>query len=809
MAKATKAKVKAKGKAEARAQEGEGTVLEALVEALERAAQYNPNDQVAPAAVLWPDKARQWGPLIPRLRKELPHLLTLGPYNLKEKTGPAIWIKCMLARALPEADWPQETVPVLYLPGVSRHELRAVEDCPQELQPLCELQYRGVWFTQENTKDWTVYAFLTSKRGGLGLDIAATNGTREALLNALTKLADVPLRELRGRRLHAEDFRELLHPDVVKQLLRWLNAPKETREGWSEEEWQAFCSACRDRYGFDPERDGELVGAEKLGRREGAWERVWQRFAEAPAAYPQIPELLRRAKPDESEVKEPLFFHKESWPQINERAEEELREELLKLEGLPPEEAAAKLGELEKKHGERRAWVWARLGQAPLAQALEPLALLAQTVRQPLSVVGETAEAMAKAYIAEGWRADAAALEALARVRKPQDVKAVKAALRAVYRPWLEEAAERFQERVQELPSRRPREGASVGDVEPGTCIVFADGLRVDLGKRLRQQLEAEGFPVEEDWRWVPLPPVTPTAKPAASPVADLLTGEGSEGEEFRPRIRETGKPLTSEKFRKLLTERGFQVLGPEETGDPEVRAWTEYGSIDRRGHDEGWKLARRIDEELNGLAERIRALLEAGWREVRVLTDHGWLLLPGGLPKAEMPRYLVETRWTRCAALKPGVQAELLTVPWHWDPGVTVAVAPGIGSFRANAEYSHGGLSLQECVVLDLVVRPAPPTGGAASGAIMGVRWLGLRCRVRVTGAGIGPDWKLDLRTRAADPQSSLVKDKKPKPVNPQGETSLVVEDPDWEGTAAILVLLAPDGRVAAKQNTTVGGEA
>lgn len=778
----------------------EGTVLEALIAALERAAhQYNPNDQVAPAVVLWPDGARQWEPLVPRLRERLPHLLALGPYNPEERIGPAIWLKCMLARKLPEADWPEEAVPILYLPGVSRHELRAVESCPAELQPLCELQYRGVWFTQENTKDWTVYAFLTSKRGGLELDIASTEETREALLNALTKLADVPLRELRGRRLHAEDFRELLHPDATKQLLRWLNDPRGTREGWTPEEWETFCASCRKRYDFDPEKDGELVGAEKLGRREGAWERVWQRFAEAPAAYPQIPELLRRAKPEDETS---LFFHKESWPQCNERSEEELRAELLALKELPPEEAAAKLEVLERTHGERRAWVWARLGQAPLAQALEPLARLAQTARRPLG--GESAEAMAEAYVAWGWQADAAALEALALVKRAQDVQAVQTALRAVYKPWLEEAAERFQERVRERPSLKLCEGVSgLEDAEPGTCVVFADGLRVDVGKRLRERLESEGCSVEEGWRWVPLPPVTPTAKPAASPVADLLGPEGSRPEEFRPGIQGTAQALTPDRFQKLLKERGFQVLGPEEAGDPESRAWTEHGAIDRRGHDEGWRLARRIGEELDGLVERIRALLEAGWRTVRVVTDHGWLLLPGGLPKVKMPHYLVESRWTRCAPLKPGVKAELLTVPWHWNSEISVALAPGIGSFWANTEYSHGGLSLQECVVLDLTVRSS---AGATKAILEAVRWLGLRCRVRVVGAGA--DWRLDLRTKAADPESSLVKDREPKPVTPDGETSLVVEDPDQEGTAAVVVLLDPAGRVVAKRNTTVGGE-
>jgi len=768
----------------------EGTVLFELLKALNRTAAYNPNDQVAPAAVLWTDKDRQWEPLATRLREALPQFLTLGPYNPEEKIGPAIWLKCMIARTLPEADWPEDTVPILYLPGVSRHELRAVEDCPRELQPLAELQYRGVWFTQENTKDWTVYAFLTSKHGGLGLEVAPTNGTREAILNALTRLADTPVAELRGRSLHAEDFRELLQPDLVRQLLRWLDDPKATRGSWTPEEWQAFCGACRERYSFDPERDGELVGAEKLGSCEGPWEHVWHRFAEAPAAYLHLPELLRRAKPEDESR---LFFHRECWPQLNERAEQELREELLRLESLAPDAAAEELD-----------WVWAKLGQAPLAQVLEPLALLARATRKPLG--GESPEAMATTYAAEGWQADAAALEALAFVKNPQDVKAVKAAIRAVYRPWLESGAERFQELVREgYPEGRGAFSKALAEVEPGTCILFADGLRLDLSKRLRQALEGAGLVVNENWRWVPLPPVTPTAKPVASPVADLITGKGVDGVEFRPVVRETSQPLTVDRFRKLLVDRGFQVLGSDETGDPEGRAWTECGEIDRRGHQEGWKLARRIAEEIGGLVGRIRGLLDAGWHEIRIVTDHGWLLLPGGLPKVEMPHYLVESRWTRCGALKPGSKVDMPIAPWHWNSDVAVVLAPGIGSFRANTEYSHGSMSLQECVVLDLTVHPGQPGGPIAT--LESIRWVGLRCRVRVTGAG--PGWQLDLRTKAADPDSSLAKDRKAKPVELEGETSLIVRDPDYEGTAAYAVLLDPEGRVVTKRNTTVGGEA
>lgn len=776
------------------------TVFEELLRALGRAAAYNAQDQVAPVAVLWTDKERQWESLAPRLREALPQFLTLGPYNSKERTGPAIWIKCMIARTLPEADWPEAAVPILYLPGVSRQELRAIEECPQQLQPLAELQYRGVWFTQENTKDWTVYAFLTSKRGGLGLDIAGDAATREAVLRALSKLADTPVAELYGRRLHAADFHALLQPDLVRQLLRWLDAPTATRESWTVEEWQAFCAACRDRYGFDPEKDGELVGAMKLGTRERNWEVVWQRFAEAPFAYQNLPELLRRVKPQDEDS---LFFQRECWPQCNEDDENKLRQALGTLMDLAPDAARKEIERLEAVHGVRRAWVWAKLGHAPLARALEHLAQLARATRTTLG--GEDATAMATVYVGRGWRADAAVLDALAEVTRAQDVKAVTTAIQTVYKPWLEAGTEHFQERVREKSEKPlatpPR---ALGEVGSGTCIVFADALRLDLAKRLRATLEEEGFQVEESWRWVPWPTVTHTAKPMASPVADLMTGEGSGVEEFRPVIRGTGQPITIERFRRLLLDRGFQILSPDETGNPEGRAWTEFGDIDRRGHEEGSKLAQRIREEIAGLVDRIRNLTEAGWKEIRIVTDHGWLLLPGGLPKVDMPQYLVESRWTRCGMLKPGSKVDLPGVPWHWNSDVTVVVAPGIGCFLANVEYSHGGLSLQECVVLDLVVRPALPGGKAP--VIEWIRWTGLRCRVRVTGAGTG--WRVDLRTKAGDPASSLVLDAKPQPVAKEGDVSLIVDDPDHEGTAAVVVLLDPSGYVVAKQNTTVGGK-
>ena len=105
------------------------TFLDALVEAVSRAGQYNKNDQVPPAVVLWPDGDRQWLPLLPRLRERLT-LLTFDPdgYDPAALRGPAYWIRCMIAGTLPDAALPAGRPPVIYLPGVSRADLRAVEE---------------------------------------------------------------------------------------------------------------------------------------------------------------------------------------------------------------------------------------------------------------------------------------------------------------------------------------------------------------------------------------------------------------------------------------------------------------------------------------------------------------------------------------------------------------------------------------------------------------------------------------------------------------------------------------------------------
>lgn len=771
------------------------TVVEALVHSLESAARFNPNDVVRPSVVLWTDHDAQWQPIIPQLRRLLPQLLTFGDYDPELRSGPAIWLRSVVDRALPEVEIPDRATPIVYLPGVSRQELRAVQECPDSLKPLVELQYRGVCWTQKNGRDWTVEAFLVSEEGGLGLDVARDATTRRAMLGALGELATTAVDRLKGKHLEAEDFDKLFSNDPAKDLLLWLSDPEAVKSEWNGGRWAAFRSRCKADFKFDPDKDGELVGAELLGKRNGPWATVWERFTESPVLYPGVPELLRKAKPSD------LFLEPvSSWPQSNESAEDELRGALLGLEKSTPGKARERVAELEKLHGPRRDWVWAKLGQAPLANALGHLARLVEVAASKLG--GASAAEMAKLYADSAWEVDTAALFAAAAVKSTVDAQAVGKALNAVYRPWLESAAEHLQAIVEKEPlPGHDSQAIEELQVESGGIVLFADGLRFDVSQRLASRMREKGWTVTLSTRWAGLPTVTATAKPAVSPVSKDIKGT-SLGEDFLPATAAGEQPLTTDRFRKLLATSGYQYVGADETGDSSGRGWTENGELDKLGHSLQGKLAGRVEEQVELLLERIETLLEAGWKEIRVVTDHGWLWLPGGLPKVDLPKYLTASRWARCAAIKGGSKVEVPTVRWHWNAHERVAVAPGIACFGAGNEYAHGGLSLQESLIPVIRVT-AGKAAAKASAEINEVNWAGLRCRVRVEAAQ--PGLSVDLRTKVNDPGSSV---SQARALDSKGSASLLVADDELEGSPAVVVVLDASGHVIAKQPTIIGGD-
>ena len=765
------------------------TLLDRLAACLNAALANNANAFVEPVSLLWPDEGAQWAPVIDQLSERLP-IVSLGGFDPGSRRGPAYWIRCVVGGTV-DAGLPKGR-PIVYLPGVPRSELRAVDSCPAELAPIAELQYRSHWFAPANGRDWSVKALLTTADRGLGLQVAGDSDTAAALLHALDRLLQQPIDRLAGQVLDAEFFRDLINPNPIRSLLGWLDDPAGFRPRLDDAQWSAFVQQCKADYGFDPALDGEITAARMLAERKGGWSTVWAEYAYDPRRYPKLPQRLRQAKPMELS-----FEHADAWPQDNEAGEAQLRNLLRDFDVLTADGARKEAARLDAEHAWRRSTVWADLDLAPLAFALEQLTLLADLTAQPLAqgdLVSLTAD-----YVNRGWRADDAVLRALAAARSAADRAAVAAAASPMYRPWLSAGASALQATIGPMANAQSYEPGPPASTAKGTVTVFVDGLRLDIARRVQDRLASIGLDVQSSTSLAALPTVTETAKPVLVPVMD---GKLKAGPDFYAARASSGAKADKSVLEALAMESGVQCLSPWQTGEPSGTGWTETGEVDSRGHKEGAGIVDYLDQDVDRVVSRIRELLGAGWQRVDIVTDHGWILLPGGMEKVELPVATAEKKKGRCARLKDGAVVEVPTVPWFWDQDVRIALAPGVTCFEANKEYEHGGVSPQECIVPRITV-----TGGAASPAtggpeITSVKWLGLLCRIELTGVGQGV--VADLRGLPGDPTTSIAE--VAKETSGTGKVSLMVPDEEHAGERAHLVLVAADGQILAQRDVVVG---
>lgn len=769
------------------------TVRAEVASALRKIGQQDTTFQAPPAAVFWPDPDLTWQGGIDRLREALP-LLTLGDYRPEAAQGPAIWIRAVLA----DASAPSITLPerlgrhddrdpwVIYLPGRRRDDFTDLARLDPDLAPLADLCLRSRWWLQGNQQPWTPQAFLRT-RDGLGLDLARDEATRAAITNVLPILLDEEVESLRrGLRWDAARLNTLLVPDEVSQVLRWLDDPGRVRAGLTRTgSWAAFVGICRDTYRVDPDRDTQISAAHRLRRREGAWLQVWQRFAEAPERYPRVPDILDRAAPEVLFGDDP---HPDSRPAWNVEQEQDLRAVLAGISDVT--DPLAVIADLERRHGSRRESVWARLGRAPLANALHWLAELAVGVAEPTPTRDLTA--ITQWYAERGHRIDDFALRALAAAPSAADRTAVLDALAVLYDPWLSELAESFQRVV-----RDGYQGTTGLATEPGTCVVFVDGLRLDLGHRLAAELTDHALETALSCRLAAFPTVTPSGQPAVAPfTVPVRGGPGMAAGDTQ------GRALTGAVFRDALAASEVSYLTTAELGDPAGVAWTQTNDIDALGHAHDHKLTDHLDHELGLIVERIEALLSAGWRRVVIVTDHGFLLPARPAAKSELPLHLTQgdsSRKPRVARLKTGQTSDYPALPWTWDQTVIMVSAPRAGAFVAGALYEHGGLSPQECVIPVITVTRTTP---AEEARIEGVRWTGQRCRVDVSPTDA--DVIVEIRSAAGD-SGSRVGERKPAV---EGEAKILVsEEEAAEGSAVVVVLLDSNGTVIHQKSTTVGG--
>ena len=662
------------------------TPLDALVDALASAAAYNQATDAPPEAVLWCDEKQEFAPLMPALRSRLPYLLTFGPIDTSTRTGPAVWLRAVIAGAIPGLSWSPGTVPVIWLRGVHRETLRAAEDCPTSLVPLAWLAVAGCFFGHINGKDWTLGGFLGAERGPLKLNVAADGPTRLALMQAAATLFARPLQGLVWRRIDEPFLHDLIMPDPPADMLRWMEGQLDPARMPAVAKW------AKAELGFDPRKQDRTDAAALLARRTGGWADLWSRFAANTGFHDPIVQLLYTVTPD-------LASNGAAYPSVNDDREAELREALGKVANLPPADARAAVAKLEADHGWRRETVWAGLGRAPLAKALEHLAEVAAPPSMPL----HDPAALAGAYTDVGWRVDNAALAALAAAPRLEDRAAVSATLRAIYLPWLHETAAALQALGSSIDfAARPAPPTETG-------ILFIDGLRMDLAHRLSELLAAEGASAPVGWRWSGFPTVTATCKPLASPVAASFAGTDPAAG-FAAQTTD-GKPVVQANLLKALASAGWSanndLLG-------EGKVWQEAGTFDGDGHSLGIRLVDNLPQGLRNVADIALRLARQG-RRVRIVTDHGWLLVPGALEAAKIEAGLTEpnAKWSRCAVVKPGAKVSVPQFRWTWNNEAWVATAPGACAFFNGVEYAHGGMSLQECVVPEILLEPMSAIAG------------------------------------------------------------------------------------------------
>ena len=272
-------------------------LIDYLVKELRASASYNPAVQIAPAAVIWTDETCQWQGAMPYIKECLPELLEFGTYNREQRTGPAIWLKCVLAGVLDDVTLPADKTPIIYLPGVGRKAMRAIESCSDALRPLAELQYRGSWFAYPSGRDWTLNAFLTYPGVGLELDVAQDKKTQAVLPQVLRDLLESPVEKLQGQRLEAKDFQALVFNDPIKDLLAWMNDPQSKRAQWDDSKWQVFCNACVDLLGNVPNEDSMPELLQALASAKGPWHDAWQRFEDTAHNLPALVRALQTIEP--------------------------------------------------------------------------------------------------------------------------------------------------------------------------------------------------------------------------------------------------------------------------------------------------------------------------------------------------------------------------------------------------------------------------------------------------------------------------------------------------------------------------------
>ncbi len=357
--------------------------------------------------------------------------------------------------------------------------------------------------------------------------------------------------------------------------------------------------------------------------------------------------------------------------------------------------------------------------------AARELAERCSTAREEAQELGTAAELTA-AFAERWWEADRRHLAVRAACERIAGLEQVRRVADLMYFEYVESTNDRFASLL-EAEGRWPPDGTiGVGQVAPGLwdpgegrrAVVVTDALRFDLARDLAEALGATLTPVLST-----IPTITPFGMVALLPLdpkdvevafAKGVTLTGPDGKRVSTR---EGRKAHLAKALGRGGDRRVAFLDLEEllrgTDVPDASILVVFDdTIDSQGHE--------VPAELPGLAEALAAKLrravellhDAGVPEVHVVSDHGFLLLPRdlvedlGRPEVRVAQVLRrETRW---CALKPGAPLRgLLRFSLPFGSGkVTLGFPRGVRTLVASGDFTHGGISLQECVIPHVVSR-------------------------------------------------------------------------------------------------------
>ncbi len=234
---------------------------------------------------------------------------------------------------------------------------------------------------------------------------------------------------------------KLAVPDPQRDLLVWMHDAPTFRAAHSTADWTAFRNLVKAGYGVDPEDDGTGEAAARSSRVTASGHisgnaSAKRRSATAVSAACFVSRCLGRAC---------WLRSRAPATENDEDDERRLRDALVAIvPSMSHAEACARVLELEAEHGARRSWVWRYLGESPYAEALQPLARLADSARGN-GLPGANVEEIAAAYSDSGWRCDEAAMSALSSANGIGQLELIASVVRALYLVWLDRTARQFQ----------------------------------------------------------------------------------------------------------------------------------------------------------------------------------------------------------------------------------------------------------------------------------------------------------------------------------------------------------------------------